>query len=149
MYRAVFEKSQLNCNKRWAVFLRRRSSPQRPSQCLDVLPQDLESKKFLGVNELNFSRKMKLARASSISQPSIMIIGSFPRFGALSCEFRWDSRRADSGFVCVFLYSDISLFQPLKGIMSVNNTFQRGIAAAQSVFKILDEPSETDQGQLR
>ena len=41
-----------------------------------------------------------------------------------------------------------SLLRPLKQLTNVNQTLQRGLAAAQSIFQLLDEPKEQDQGQL-
>jgi subfamily B ATP-binding cassette protein MsbA len=40
----------------------------------------------------------------------------------------------------------IMLLRPLKQLTNVNSDFQRGIAAATSVFTILDEPIEIDKG---
>ncbi len=38
------------------------------------------------------------------------------------------------------------LFSPLKRLTSVNGPLQRGLAAADSVFGMIDEPAETDEG---
>ena len=38
------------------------------------------------------------------------------------------------------------VFAPLKRLTNVNAVFQRGVAAAGSVFEILDEPAEADSG---
>lgn len=39
------------------------------------------------------------------------------------------------------------LFSPLKRLTSVNAPLQRGLAAADSVFGMIDEPAETDEGR--
>ena len=38
--------------------------------------------------------------------------------------------------------------KPLKQLTTVNSDFQRGIAAAASIFAILDQATEKDTGQL-
>tara|TARA_B100001094_G_scaffold329764_1_gene393254 strand:- start:4036 stop:5805 length:1770 start_codon:yes stop_codon:yes gene_type:complete len=112
--------------------------------------QEVEAKRFYDVNERNFSRKLKLARASAISQPLIMIIGSFSLALVLYLA-SLDGIRQEltAGAFASFFTAMLSLFQPLKGIMGVNNTFQQGIVAAQSVFNILDEPLERDLGTMK
>jgi subfamily B ATP-binding cassette protein MsbA len=38
------------------------------------------------------------------------------------------------------------MFSPLKHLAEINSNLQRGLAAAEGVFNLLDEPSETDTG---
>jgi len=40
------------------------------------------------------------------------------------------------------------LLQPLRRIMNVNATLQRGLAAGQSLFSVIDEPDELDAGTI-
>jgi subfamily B ATP-binding cassette protein MsbA len=46
-----------------------------------------------------------------------------------------------------FLTAMIMLFAPVKRITGVNQSLQRGLAAAESVFNFLDIPSEPDEGE--
>jgi subfamily B ATP-binding cassette protein MsbA len=41
------------------------------------------------------------------------------------------------------------LLGPLKHLTGVSATLQRGLAAAESVFELVDEPPETDRGSLK
>ncbi|MDF0605917.1 lipid A export permease/ATP-binding protein MsbA [Neisseriaceae bacterium TC5R-5] len=45
-----------------------------------------------------------------------------------------------------FLTAMMLLFAPIKRITGISQAMQRGLAAAESVFTFLDEPSEPDQG---
>lgn len=40
------------------------------------------------------------------------------------------------------------LLQPLRRLMNVNATLQRGIAAGQSLFQVIDEPDELNSGSI-
>jgi subfamily B ATP-binding cassette protein MsbA len=40
------------------------------------------------------------------------------------------------------------LLQPLRRIMNVNATLQRGLAAGQSLFSVIDEPDEVNEGTV-
>jgi len=49
------------------------------------------------------------------------------------------------GFVS-FVGAMAMLFSPIKRLTGINEQLQRGLAAAESVFKLLDEPAEADTG---
>jgi len=50
------------------------------------------------------------------------------------------------GFVSLFTAMGM-LFAPVKRLTKVNDQLQRGLAAAQSIFALIDLPSEIDEGQ--
>lgn len=47
-----------------------------------------------------------------------------------------------------FLTAMIMMFDPIKRMTGIMNSLQRGLAAADSVFRFLDEPEEADQGNI-
>jgi ATP-binding cassette, subfamily B, bacterial MsbA len=51
------------------------------------------------------------------------------------------------GFVS-FITAVMMLLAPLKRLTGVNEPLQRGIAAAESVFELIDEPTEKDSGTI-
>jgi subfamily B ATP-binding cassette protein MsbA len=51
------------------------------------------------------------------------------------------------GFVSLMVAIGM-LFAPLKRLTSINQPLQKGLAAAESVFALLDEPSEEDPGSM-
>ena len=51
------------------------------------------------------------------------------------------------GFVS-FITAAMMLLAPLKRITNINEPLQRGLAAAESVFELLDEPAEIDTGAI-
>ncbi|MGZ5095998.1 MAG: ATP-binding cassette domain-containing protein, partial [Burkholderiales bacterium] len=52
------------------------------------------------------------------------------------------------GFVS-FVTAMLMLNAPLKRVTSVNEPLQRGLAAAESVFALIDEPGEPDSGTVK
>jgi subfamily B ATP-binding cassette protein MsbA len=59
-----------------------------------------------------------------------------------------DNQTTVGGFVS-FITAMLMLLAPLKHLADVNAQLQRGLAAAESVFELLDKPEETDQGTQR
>jgi subfamily B ATP-binding cassette protein MsbA len=45
-----------------------------------------------------------------------------------------------------FLSALLLIFQPMKRLTGVNQSLQRGLAAAENVFRLMDEQSESDTG---
>lgn len=109
--------------------------------------QKTESQRFAKVNDHNRYQNMKLAVAQSISQPTIMIIGSFALAFVLYAA-SLDSMQSDltAGTFAAILGAMLALLQPIKSITKVNAEFQRGIAACTTVFELLDTESESDLG---
>lgn len=109
--------------------------------------QKKESKRFSHINNVTRNQNMKLVNTraistsviqfiASLSLSMVLVIASFPEMlGELS-----------AGAFTTLLTSMIMLLRPLKQLTNVNSDFQRGIAAATSVFDILDQPIEIDKG---
>lgn len=51
-----------------------------------------------------------------------------------------------AGTITVVFSSMIALMRPLKSLTNVNAQFQRGMAACQTLFAILDSEQEKDEG---
>jgi subfamily B ATP-binding cassette protein MsbA len=56
------------------------------------------------------------------------------------------SHKMTAGDFTSYMASMLLLFPPFKRITSINDTLQRGLTAAESVFSFLALPSETNQG---
>jgi len=111
--------------------------------------QQTEVDRFYHVNDQNRYQNMKLAVAQSISQPLIMVIGSFALAFVLYAA-TWDSMKTDltAGTFAAILAAMLAMLQPIKNLTRVNAEFQRGIAACTTVFELLDTPPEPDNGKF-
>ncbi|MCL1157661.1 lipid A export permease/ATP-binding protein MsbA [Shewanella inventionis] len=109
--------------------------------------QKTEVDRFFKVNDRNRYQNMKLAVAQSVSQPLIMVIGSFALAFVLYAA-TWDSMKTDltAGTFAAILGAMLATLQPIKNLTRVNAEFQRGIAACTTVFELLDTAPEPDNG---
>jgi ATP-binding cassette, subfamily B, bacterial MsbA len=109
--------------------------------------QETESKRFYQVNDQNRYQNMKLAMAQSISQPVIMIIGSFAlAFVLYAASLDSMKHELTAGTFAAILGAMLAMLQPIKNLTRVNAEFQRGIAACTTVFELLDTLPESDTG---
>ncbi|MEL4383666.1 lipid A export permease/ATP-binding protein MsbA [Shewanella xiamenensis] len=109
--------------------------------------QETETARFAKINDRNRHQNMKLAIAQAISQPLIMVIGSFALAFVLYAA-SLDSMKADltAGTFATILGAMMAMLQPIKNLTRVNAEFQRGIAACTTVFELLDTLPESDTG---
>ncbi|BAJ02723.1 lipid A export permease/ATP-binding protein MsbA [Shewanella violacea] len=112
--------------------------------------QETESARFAVVNEQNRYQNMKLALAQSISQPLVMVIGSFAlAFVLYAASFEGMQEELTAGTFATILGAMLAMLQPIKSLTRVNAEFQRGIAACTTVFELLDTKPEVDNGTYK
>ncbi|PIJ45845.1 lipid A ABC transporter ATP-binding protein/permease MsbA [Tatumella sp. OPLPL6] len=110
--------------------------------------QEIETQRFAVVSNRMRQQGMKLVSASSISDPIIQLIASLAlAFILYAASFPAVMETLTAGTITVVFSSMIALMRPLKSLTNVNAQFQRGMAACQTLFSILDAEQEVDNGQ--
>ncbi|EEQ00814.1 lipid A ABC transporter ATP-binding protein/permease MsbA [Yersinia ruckeri] len=111
--------------------------------------QQVETERFNTVSNRMRQQGMKMVSASSISDPIIQLIASFAlAFVLYAASFPSVMETLTAGTITVVFSSMIALMRPLKSLTNVNAQFQRGMAACQTLFAILDMEQEKDDGKL-
>ncbi len=109
--------------------------------------QAYEERQFGGANEYNRSQNMKMAITSALSVPISQFLGAS---GLAVILFIATSdamiETLSVGTFMSFVTASMLLLAPMKRLTMVQSTVQQGIAAAQSVFFLLDEGGEKDTG---
>ncbi|MGB6310406.1 MAG: lipid A export permease/ATP-binding protein MsbA [Steroidobacteraceae bacterium] len=111
--------------------------------------EDHQTERFEKVNELNRASNMKLIRARAISNPVVQCIASMALGSVLYVAIRQvfaDHMQVDEFFS--FLAALMSIPSPLRSLVDMSGPLQQGIAAGQSVFEIMDHPTEGSGGAL-
>jgi len=103
--------------------------------------------KFRRASERNRRQNMKMVGTQSVAIPVIQILVSIAMavliWFAMSPELVANSTAGD--FVTYLTVAGL-LAKPIRQLSQVNSVIQRGISAADSVFTLLDEEVEQDQG---
>ncbi|MEX1220593.1 MAG: lipid A export permease/ATP-binding protein MsbA [Idiomarina sp.] len=112
--------------------------------------QEREADSFKEVNNVTRNQNMKLVIARTLSTSVIQFIASLSLAMVLFIlSFPDMLEELSGGAFAALLAAMMMLLRPLKQLTNVNSDFQRGIAAAQSVFEVLDERPEIDKGEHR
>jgi subfamily B ATP-binding cassette protein MsbA len=111
--------------------------------------QKVENERFNHVSNRMRQQGMKMVSASSVSDPVIQFIASLAlAFVLYAASFPSVMQNLTAGTITVVFSSMIALMRPLKSLTNVNAQFQRGMAACQTLFTILDMEPEKDEGTL-
>jgi len=111
--------------------------------------EDHQTQRFELVNELNRASNMKLVRAKAISNPVVQVIASIALASVLFVSIRQvflHNMRVDE-FIG-FLTALFLIPESLRSLVNVGGPLQQGVAAGQSVFELLDQPTEGSGGAL-
>ncbi|MBC8654082.1 lipid A ABC transporter ATP-binding protein/permease MsbA, partial [Providencia vermicola] len=109
--------------------------------------QKVETERFNKVSNNMRRQNMKMVTASAISDPIVQLIASFAlAFVLYAASFPEIRDELTSGTIAVVFSSMFALMRPLKSLTNVNSQFQRGMAACQTLFAILDTEQEKDNG---
>ncbi len=105
-----------------------------------------EKKSFEGVNENNKNRHLKLALIQGISIPLVQFVVAVFLAGIIYFVTS-DAYITDIsvGTFMSFITAMILVFAPLKRLAEINVVLQRGLAASESIFTLLDSKSEMEQ----
>ncbi len=106
--------------------------------------QDYEKQRF--TSAINHARLLNLKQviASSISVSTTQLLAGISIAVILFIATR-NNQLTVGGFVS-FLTAMLMLLSPLKRLTSVSEPFQRGLAAAEMIFDLLDQVPERDTG---
>ncbi len=109
--------------------------------------EDHQTERFERVNEHNRASNMKLIRARAVSNPVVQCIASIALASVLYVAIRQvftHHMQVDEFFG--FLTALMLIPSPLRSLVNMSGPLQQGIAAGQSVFEIMDHPTEGSGG---
>lgn len=111
--------------------------------------QAYESQRFDDVSKKNLRQGMKVVVTNSINTPAVQLLMAMAMSVVVWLALRpsvIDSISA--GEFISYIAAAGLLSKPVRSLTDVNQKLQRGIAAGESIFALLDEPEEKDTGIL-
>jgi len=109
--------------------------------------EEKEKQEFKKINEFNRGQHMKMAVTSAASVPVSQFVAALALAAVIYVATNDGILDAISvGTFMSFITAAGLLMTPLKRLTKITAEWQKGIAAAQSVFDLLDQDAEIDQG---
>ncbi|MCK5925838.1 MAG: lipid A export permease/ATP-binding protein MsbA [Methylococcales bacterium] len=107
--------------------------------------KDYEKQRFLDGSRFNQRQSLKLATTMAIHNPLLQLLIGVT-LAALMYLALYLMKDASAGEFVSYLTAAFFLPRPIRQLSEANSHVQKGIAAADSLFKILDESDELDKG---
>jgi ATP-binding cassette, subfamily B, bacterial MsbA len=112
--------------------------------------QGYQNAQFETVNEHNRHSYMRLLLTKGLSNPIVQLVMSLGSAVVLSIAIADVVHgRKTMGELLAFLVALVNISAPLRSLVGVAGPLQQGIAAGQSIFDLLDEPSEPTGGSRK
>ncbi|MDH5301542.1 MAG: lipid A export permease/ATP-binding protein MsbA [Gammaproteobacteria bacterium] len=108
--------------------------------------KDYERQGFDKANEYNRKQFMKIVSTQSAYVPFVQLVAALLLALIIYLSTRPGEEVMTVGTFMSFISAMLMLFPPLKRLTTVNVVLQRGVAAAQSIFGLLEEKAEIDRG---
>lgn len=109
--------------------------------------QEYETKRFLTVSQRVRQLLFKFKVSASLSVPTVELFGAAVMAAVIyvGTDRALEDQLTVGSFVAFFTALGL-LFSPIKRLTKMNDPLQRGLAAAESVFALIDEHPEEDNG---
>ena len=106
-----------------------------------------ESNRFHAASAANTRQNLKLARAGSVHTPVLQLIVSIA-LAVLLFMVLFIKGDSSTATLVGYVTAAALLPKPIRQLSEVNANIQKGIAAAESIFEIVDELPEANHGQF-
>ncbi len=110
---------------------------------------DYEKRRLDEADGRNRLQNLKLIRVRSFGVAVTQVIFGLGIAGVIyMAGYESINGNLSPGQFISFFSAMMLMLQPVRRLTNVNATLQRGVAAADSLFHVIDEPDETDSGTL-
>lgn len=107
-----------------------------------------EEARFFKSAETLRQHTMAVVRVASLNVPLVQIMAAIALSGVLYIASLMSAQDLFTpGEFIAFITAMAMIFDPIRRLTSINQTIQQGMAAAESIFDLLDQPDEPNLGQ--
>lgn len=104
--------------------------------------ENAESRRFREVTQRLFRTNLRQKMTHALSSPLMEILGVL----VVAAYVVYASRQNNPGSMAVFVFALVQLYDAVRRMSGINNSFQQGFGASERIFEILEMPQESDTG---
>ena len=102
-----------------------------------------EAQRFTAIIEDLRANTMRTVRISALNVPLVQVLAALAVAAVIWLASNLSAQdRLSPGTFVAFVAAMAMLFEPIRRLTNINDVIQRGLAGAQSLFELLDTPSE-------
>lgn len=108
--------------------------------------ENYEASKFNEATDKNRLRELKVIATNTLASGGVQLVAGAVIAFTLYLATTHTSQISAGGFTSM-IAAMLALLKPMRNLTTVNSAIQKGIAAAESIFLLLDQSVENDAGQ--
>lgn len=106
-----------------------------------------EEKKFKNTTETLRLHTMEVIKVSALNVPLVQVIAAIAMSSVIYTVSLMSAEDLFTpGELIAFIVAAAMVFEPIRRLTNINETIQRGMAASESIFELLDQADEVDHG---
>lgn len=109
--------------------------------------QAYQRKLFRDLLHHNYSQEIKIVLTDALNTPIVQLMGACVLALILFVAFRHGNHDFSPGRFAALLSAMLAILKPVRDLTKLNSSIQKGLAAAEGIFDLLDRPAEKDEGQ--
>lgn len=110
--------------------------------------ENYEETRFFNTAETLRQHTMAVVKVASLNVPLVQIMAAIALSGVLYVASLMSAQDLFTpGEFIAFITAMAMIFDPIRRLTSINQTIQKGMAASESIFDLLDQPNEPNPGQ--
>ena len=91
---------------------------------------------------------MKVTKVSALNVPLVQVLAAIALAGIVYVALQMSAENQfTTGELLAYITAMALVFEPIRRLTSINEVIQKGMAASESIFELLDQPSETNLGR--
>jgi ATP-binding cassette, subfamily B, bacterial MsbA len=106
--------------------------------------ESAENRRFSEVTRRLFRTNLRQKMTHALSSPLMEIVGVF----VVAAYIVYASEQNKPGELLVFIFALVQLYDAVRRMSGINNSFQQGFGASERIFEILEMPQESDTGTV-
>ena len=109
--------------------------------------EQYEQKRFQDTATELLNNSMQVTKVSALNVPLVQVLAAIALSGVVYVAMQMSAQNLFTpGELLAYITAMALTFEPIRRLTSINETVQKGMAASESIFELLDQPNETNSG---
>lgn len=112
--------------------------------------ENYEKKRFQKTAKELMRNTMRVTRVAALNVPLVQVLAAIALAIVVYIAMQMAANNMFTpGELIAYIIAMGLIFEPIRRLTSINETVQKGMAAAESIFELLDQKDEIDEGTLK
>lgn len=112
--------------------------------------ENYEQNRFHSTASDLFKHTMRVTKVSALNVPLVQVLAALALSAVIYIAMQMSAQNAFTpGELLSYITAMALTFEPIRRLTNINITIQKGMAAAESIFELLDQAEEKNEGCLK